>query len=356
MMKLGTTPNLVLAMTLSLAAAFACGGGDDGSADKDNQLGDANQLDNSSGGTGGSSSSVTLPEVCQRQSDCPSGYICMPPAESFTTALDQPCYDACSSPCVHAGPFAATCEQDCNNSCTVEVPPPDGSLNGRCMVNPENQGGGGSSGSGNTDPGGNGGSSNNNNSPSIQWANTWTVDVKYTADCNWANTAHNSGEQSYTVTMQVTGSNSSPQATLSGGYELEGTGGDDRMTLTGDFPLRSCIDGVIHSGAFGSFCHLPGQFTFHGHAQGQPLDLFQDSRVQLPQDRPHHRDDHRRGGEDVGHVVLRPRCQLLTGLRIEVGKRIECQEGKVSGIEQNGNDPVPGFDRPHLQGYGEEDG
>lgn len=23
------------------------------------------------------------------------------------------------------------------------------------------------------------------------------------------------------------------------GYELEGTGGDDRMTLTGDFPLRS---------------------------------------------------------------------------------------------------------------------
>ena len=65
------------------------------------------------------------------------------------------------------------------------------------------------------------------------------MDVEYTADCTWSSTSEQSGAQKYTLTMQVTGSNSTPAANLSGGYELEGTGGDDRMTLTGDFPLRN---------------------------------------------------------------------------------------------------------------------
>lgn len=235
MMNLGTAPNKALAMALSLAGAFACGGGEDSSPQDDKDLGDANQLASSGGGAGGSGS-VTIPDICQRQAECPSGYVCVPPAESFTTAVDQDCYEACSNACSQAGPFAESCQQDCTGACTAEVPPPDGSLNGKCLVNPEDPGGG-SAGSGNT--GGGGSSSTSNPGPSIRWANTWTVDVEYTADCNWANTAHNSGVQKYTVTMQVTGSNSSPRASLSGGYELEGTGGDDRMTLTGDFPLRS---------------------------------------------------------------------------------------------------------------------
>lgn len=236
MIKLGTAPNTALALALSLAAAFACGG-DEGGSPEDKELGDGNQLA-SSGGTGGSSSSVTLPEVCQRQSECPSGYVCVPPAESFTQAVDPVCYDACSNVCTQAGPFAETCQQDCTVNCTGDVPPPEGSLNGKCFTDPEQPGG--SAGSGNTQPGNGGtGGSTSNPGPAIQWANTWTVDVEYTADCNWANNADNSATQKYTVTMQVTGSNSSPKATLSGGYELEGTGGDDRMTLTGDFPLRS---------------------------------------------------------------------------------------------------------------------
>ncbi len=237
MMKFGTAPNRAAALALSLAALLACGGGEE-STPEDKQVGDANKLDSSGGGTGGTGS-VTIPEVCQRPADCPSGYVCVPPEDSLTPVLDEDCYDACSSPCSQAGPFTESCKQDCNRSCTAHVPPPEGSWNGKCFVDPDLPGGGGGS-SGNTDlPGGNGGSGSTNPGPAIQWANTWTVDVEYTADCNWANTAQQSGSQKYTVTMQVTGSNSTPKASLSGGYELEGTGGDDKMTLTGDFPLRN---------------------------------------------------------------------------------------------------------------------
>lgn len=234
-MTFSTSSNKALVVAAAIAATFACGGGDQAAKD-DGELADANRTA-SSGGTGGGATTVTLPEVCQRQAECPSGYVCVPPAESFQPALDQDCYGPCSAVCAQAGPFEATCEQDCTTNCTVPTPPPDGELNGECLAD-EGAPSGGAGGSGsNSNSGGASGSSNS--SVSIQWANTWTVDVEYTANCNWANSAHQSGTQKYTVTMQVTGSNSTPQGTLSGGYELEGTGGDDRMTLTGDFPMRN---------------------------------------------------------------------------------------------------------------------
>lgn len=233
-MKSGIASSNTLVMAAALAALCACGGGDDGGGDDASKLGDANRV--ASSGTGGSGSSmVTLPDICQSQAECPSGYVCVPPRESFKPALDHGCYDPCASGCQQAGPFAEQCTADCTTSCTVETPPPDGSLNGKCLADQEDASGAG--GSGGTSTSGDGGSSST--SVAIQWANTWTVDVEYTANCSWANTSHQSGAQKYTVTMQVTGSNSTPKASLSGGFELEGTGGDDRMTLTGDFPLRS---------------------------------------------------------------------------------------------------------------------
>lgn len=229
MMSSRASSNKTLAIATSIGIFLACGGGDDGANDSGGET-----ASSGSGGTG-STTAVTIPDTCQRQAECPTGYVCVPPRESFTVALDQDCYDACSFPCGQAGPFEDMCENDCTTGCTTEVPPPDGMLNGECLADQE----GGAGGSGNTLPpaGGDGGTSNT--SVSIQWANTWTVDVEYTADCSWASTSEQSGEQKYTLTMQVTGSNSTPEASLSGGYELEGTGGDDRMTLTGDFPLRN---------------------------------------------------------------------------------------------------------------------
>jgi hypothetical protein len=229
-MTFGTVSSKALVVAAAMGLSFACGGGDDG-GEKDGQLADANKT--TSSGTGGSSSTVKLPEVCQRQAECPTGYVCVPPAESFKPAVDPSCYNPCAATCTSAGPFAADCDQNCKTSCTSQTPPPDGELNGKCLADDDQPSG---------DPdepnsGGTGGSSNSG--ASIQWANTWTADVEYTANCNWANTATQSGAQKYTVTMQVSGANSTPKATLSGGYQLEGTGGDDRMTLTGDFPMRN---------------------------------------------------------------------------------------------------------------------
>lgn len=231
MMKSRIVPGSTLAMVASVAIFMACGGGDE-SAESADELGDANRVA-SSGGSGG----TAVPDSCQRQADCPSGYVCVPPRESFTRGLDHNCYDPCSAACEQAGPFADQCGQDCTTTCTTDMPPPDGELNGKCLADEEDPEGGSGGSDGNSTPGGGGSASND--TVAIQWANTWTVDVEYTANCDWANTAQQSGAQKYTVTMQVTGSNSSPKASLSGGYELEGTGGDDRMTLTGDFPLRN---------------------------------------------------------------------------------------------------------------------
>ncbi|HEU4578264.1 MAG TPA: hypothetical protein VFS67_08420 [Polyangiaceae bacterium] len=232
-MTFGTVSSKALVVAAAIGLSFACGGGDGGD-ENDGQLADANRQ--TSSGTGGGTGSVKLPEVCQRQAECPTGYVCVPPADSFQPALDQTCYSHCSPTCTNAGSFAEACDQDCKTSCTSQTPPPDGELNGKCLADGDRPGDDpdddGSNGSG-----GSGGSSSDG--PTIQWANTWTADVEYTANCDWANTAKQSGSQKFTVTMKVSGSNSTPTATVSGGYELEGTGGDDRMTLTGDFPMRN---------------------------------------------------------------------------------------------------------------------
>lgn len=235
-MRFGTVSSKALAAAAVIGIFFACGGGDE--SDKDEELDDANRTASNGGSSGNGNNTVTLPEVCQRQADCPTGYVCVPPAESVTTTVDEGCYNACAPGCTNAGPLAQTCDDNCKASCTRQSGPPEGELNGKCFPEPDLPSGGpGNNAGGGGGSGGSGGS--NNSSATIQWANTWTVDVEYTAKCNWANTSHQQGSQKFTVTMQVTGSNSTPKATLSGGYELEGTGGDDRMTLTGDFPMRN---------------------------------------------------------------------------------------------------------------------
>jgi hypothetical protein len=85
----------------------------------------------------------------------------------------------------------------------------------------------------------------------IKWEGTWTADVSHTSNCNFSS-ATQSAKQTYTVTISATGANTSPKATISGGFSLEGTGGDDHVNLTGDFPFRSWKGGVATTNSLNS--------------------------------------------------------------------------------------------------------
>lgn len=198
-------------------------------------------------GTGGSGvdaasavdAAATVPSSCSGPTDCPAGYVCVPPPGSTTTVVDSACLAMCTPGCDLAGPVKAMCLETCNQACMRVVPADGGASMGTCHR--DNSGGGGGGGGGLGGMGGSAGmgGSGGNTGVAIQWAGTWSADVSHTSDCKWGGTAMQTGDQKYTVTMKVAGTNAAPTATITGGFELEGTGGDDRMTLTGDFPFRS---------------------------------------------------------------------------------------------------------------------
>jgi hypothetical protein len=122
------------------------------------------------------------------------------------------------------------------DSCKEEVPVAGAKVEGTCMREQSSsagQGGGGSGGGGPT-----AGASGTGSSNSFVWSGAWTAAIAHTSKCNWSSSMQ-TGQQSYTVTINATGENSAPKATISGGFALEGTGGSDHVTLTGDFPFRS---------------------------------------------------------------------------------------------------------------------
>jgi hypothetical protein len=160
------------------------------------------------------------------------------PAPTLVSVVDPTCYGQCSPGCDFTPELKESCLNACTQACTGEVPQTSGGASGTCQRASSDSGGsGGTSGEGG---GGqtNSGGSGTQTQPAITWAGTWTADVAHTSDCNWSS-ATQTGQQSYTVTIKVTGDNASPSATISNGFALEGTGASDHMNLTGDFPFRS---------------------------------------------------------------------------------------------------------------------
>ncbi len=100
-------------------------------------------------------------------------------------------------------------------------------------MTPIGTGGSGGSGSGGSGSGGSG------SSGAFTWAGTWSVDLSYTARCNFGGAAMQQRANMHTVTLEVSGANDSLTGTAQGQtYELTGTGSDTRLSLSGTFPMR----------------------------------------------------------------------------------------------------------------------
>jgi hypothetical protein len=156
--------------------------------------------------------------------------------------VDEACLSACSQPCELAGPGKDMCLNICMTTCTHEEPLAGTKIEGTCMRDPDESAGEGGTGGGNNAAGTGSagtGSAGTGSGKSFVWSGTWTADIKHTSKCNWTSNAMQTGDQSYTVTINATGENSAPKATISGGFSLEGTGSSDHINLTGDFPFRS---------------------------------------------------------------------------------------------------------------------
>jgi hypothetical protein len=131
------------------------------------------------------------------------------------------------------------CLQNCATVCKRQAAPDGGSPMGHCLMSQGNSGAAGTGVPSSTGAAGSsGGGAGTGGGVAIHWEGAWTADVSHTSNCNFSS-ATQSGSQTYTVTINATGANTSPKATISNKYSLEGTGGDDHVTLTGDFPFRS---------------------------------------------------------------------------------------------------------------------
>ncbi len=246
-------------LTLGVFCALeigGCGGGGSGAT------GSAGAGAGSSGGAGTGSAGSTgtagagAPSACSAQADCPSGYVCVPDQGTIVEVPDQDCLSQCTPTCDLAGPLKDTCLQNCNDVCKKPGVPDGGTLTGHCLTSSTGSGGVGGSGAAGTGvqptgAAGDGGGAGSGGGTAIKWEGTWTADVSHTSNCNFSS-ATQSAKQTYTVTISATGANTSPKATISGGFSLEGTGGDDHVNLTGDFPFRSWKGGVATTNSLNS--------------------------------------------------------------------------------------------------------
>lgn len=222
--------NVIASLSILIALSMVACGGDDSNDGK------------GAAGSDGSGAGNEVPESCSAPADCPSGYACVPKGPVPTmTVVDMDCLNACNGTCELAGPVKDMCLKSCMDSCKSEEPVAGTKVEGTCE--PSDSGGGNMGGAG----GGGGASGNGNgnagaggsNTKSFVWSGAWTADVSHTSKCNFSSSAMQMGNQSYTVTINATGENSAPKATISGGFALEGTGSSAHVSLTGDFPFRS---------------------------------------------------------------------------------------------------------------------
>lgn len=229
--------SVISSSMLAVSLGISCGGA-------------SSDADRGSAGSGGSSqaiagkTSVQLPDSCSSPTDCPSGYECVPDGNvPLMTVTDTECMSQCTPSCDLAGPLKETCMQTCADACKKQVPADGAEVKGKCMAaesggSGSSESGGGSSAAGSGGQASEGTAGGGSSQTSFVWSGNWTADVSHTSNCEWSS-ATQTGKQSYTVTINATGENSSPKAAVSGGFALEGTGGSDHINLTGDFPFRS---------------------------------------------------------------------------------------------------------------------
>jgi hypothetical protein len=98
--------------------------------------------------------------------------------------------------------------------------------------------GGGTAAAGGGSSAGGGAAGGSTNQP-FTWAGTWTVELSYTARCNFGGVSMQQRANMHSVTLQVEGTNSSLTGSAQGmTYEMTGTGSDTRLSLSGTFPMR----------------------------------------------------------------------------------------------------------------------
>lgn len=98
-------------------------------------------------------------------------------------------------------------------------------------------GGGGDRGDGGGGSGPTTGDGGSTSAQAMDWSGTWDVQLDYGVDCDYGlgNVKH--GDLSFSNTMTLTVSGGSVTADIMG-YQMEGTGGDDRLKLNGQYPVR----------------------------------------------------------------------------------------------------------------------
>lgn len=232
--------SLFLVSCLALLSLTACS--DDG----------ASASPANSGGTG-----TTTSQACTSDADCPAGEACAPTTgpQDFQPpgyrVHDQCTADQCAQLCAGVPSDQASF---CLDSCLMA--PCDGggagggpgaagspSTGGFPGLPAAGSGGAPTSGGGsgvcrkvNGSSGGSGGSA----TATMSWTGTWNLSAQYKVKCDYGLGNVKEGEQSFTVAVELTGSNSSLTAQVASDeqYTLKGTGDDAKATLSGQFPFR----------------------------------------------------------------------------------------------------------------------
>lgn len=243
---------------LALLLLGACGG--DGGATPASCSSDAQCAASEYCDVAGASAPLLDPECFVRcvedtcdPSDSDCGLACAESCGDGEVSCGELCNDVCAG-----GPGGVpdpSCVVDCVPDCeahrsdpppppppppadagtTPPPPPPSGS--GTCRPRTPPPVDGGTAG---TDAGTPGTDAGTPPTP-IDWTGTWNVHARLTSVCRFGSVgAPNNANLDYTVTAQLSGSNSSLTAVLAGdtGYTMTGTGTDARATLSGQFPGR----------------------------------------------------------------------------------------------------------------------
>lgn len=209
--------------------------------------------------------------TCSRDSDCGADSYCDLGGASMD--LDDECLRSCFEMCPPGdGPCAVACAESCEtnpaelSNCTdlcgivCEGEP---ACESECFAgcedgstsdpDPEEPAPSGPSGSGTCRPRSPVSPPTDGGSPTmptqdagtmpqpIDWLGTWSARVTYTAKCQWSSAgAPNTANLDYTVTAELSGSNSSVSAVFSGNsaYTMTGPGNATRLSLSGPFPGR----------------------------------------------------------------------------------------------------------------------
>jgi len=186
--------------------------------------------------------------ACKTDGDCGAGYRCEGASISPEGCTpDRPCRaDECASICL-ATPGGIDLETgkptpECLANCKAEALCCDGpgttkTAEGKCRKE--------------ASPTTDAGLTDTAPPAPLDWSGTWNATVSYTTSCDVGFGSMKTGKNSHTLTVAVTASGSTleatPQAPDSGWSPMSGTGDGSGATLSGQFPFRDHAGDIVSS-------------------------------------------------------------------------------------------------------------